>query len=63
MTDFGLNQLKEIANQDRLDSESQEIGFADGIIDGEKVVVTAKKVGYNQPGRKENTRYSVNKVA
>ena len=32
-----LNQLKEIANQDRLDSESQEIGFADGIIDGEKV--------------------------
>jgi len=53
-----ITELKEMANQDRLEDPSEEIGFAYGVVDGQHVCVCAEKVGYNKPGRKEHVRYS-----
>ena len=51
-----VDQLKELANEDR---NGGEIGFAEAIINGENILVTASKWGANKPGKKEYVRYSV----
>ena len=58
-TSLTIAELKELANEDRLMHESEEIGFAYGVVDGQDVCVCAEKVGYNKPGRKEHVRYEV----
>ena len=53
-----LTEPKEAATADMV-NWSGEQGFADGTIDGQEVVVTAKKVGANKVGRKNHVRHIV----
>ena len=53
-----LRELKAKAQSDMVNFKGI-LGFADGIIGGKKVVVTAKLIGVNQPSRKEHVRFTV----
>jgi hypothetical protein len=53
-----LAALKEKATADML-TRGGELGFADGIIDGKPVLVTAKKVGANKVGRQNHVRHTI----
>ena len=51
---MNINQLKE---QAKADMNGREIGFAESSIDGRLILITAKKWGANQPGRKNSVRF------
>jgi len=53
---MNLSQLKK---QSQEDMKGGEIGFSEANIDGRLVLVTAKKWGANQPGRKNSVRFTV----
>ena len=52
-----INQLKEEAKQDMANLNG-ECGFAKATIDGEKILVIARKWGGNKPGRDDHVRYT-----
>ena len=53
-----LEELKEKATADMV-NWSGELGFADGIIDGKAVLITAKKIGANKVSRQNHVRHTV----
>jgi hypothetical protein len=53
-----LNELKAQAEK-VIGEEIRETGFAEAVIEGRKILVTASIVGYNKPGRKEHVRFKV----
>ena len=54
------NELKLEAKEDMKNLDG-EIGFSEGFINGVLFVITAKKVGFNKPGRTSHTRYNITK--
>ena len=57
-----IQDLKQIAHNDRLRADNEfrnEMGFAEAVIDGKHIVVTAKKVGSNKGNRKVHSRFTV----
>jgi hypothetical protein len=54
---MNLTELKEQAKKNL--EEGVNIGFANGVIDGVNMEAFAKKIGANQPGRKEYFKYHV----
>jgi len=53
-----LTKLKDLANQRRI-AGGGEVGYADGVVDGSTVLVTAVKWGSNKPRRADHVRYTV----
>ncbi len=56
---MNLTQLKEEAQAD-MKNHGGEWGVAEAILGGEKVVVFAKHIGCNKPGRKAYTKFTMN---
>ena len=55
---MNLSKMKEAAKADMVNMQGK-LGFCEGFIDGLKVLVTAKEIGYNKPGRVNHIRYTV----
>lgn len=51
-----ITDLKEMAKKDM---GNGEIGFAEGVVEGRKTLVTARKVGANKPRRSPYVRFRV----
>jgi hypothetical protein len=56
-----LTEMKAAAKKDMVNMRG-ELGFCDGFIDGQKVLVTAKKIGCNKPGRTNHIRYKITEL-
>ena len=52
---MNINELKDLANKDR---NGGEMGFAEAVIEGRTVLVTAQKWGSNKPGKVDHVRYT-----
>ena len=62
---MNIQDLKEIAHNDRLRDDNEfrnELGFAEDVVDGKHIVVTARKIGSNKGDRKIHSRFTVTEL-